>query len=211
MKTDPITGETFVPKKLTLDERSRGLLERFCREWVLPRWRELIVALTYTGLLAAATGTYPMIIKFSFDTLMKGDTSVLPYVLGAIIGMTALRSLFLYLQTVMTNRIMWRLKTDIQKRAFACLINSDLARMTRDTPGRLVSRLTNDITFIQQATQAALNTAVRDLLMVIALVASMFYLDWRMSLIVLIVYPLATLPVAAISRKLRRVAKRTQS
>lgn len=211
MKTDPITGETFAPKKLKLDERSRGLLERFCREWVLPRWRELIAALIYTGLLAAATGTYPMIIKLSFDTLMKGNTWVLPYVLGAIVGMTALRSLFLYVQTVKTSRVVMRLTTDIQKRAFTYLINSDLARLTRDTPGRLVSRLTNDVTFIQQAAQAALNTAVRDSLMVVALVASMFYLDWVMSLIVIFVYPIAALPVAAISRQLRRVAKRTQS
>jgi len=149
VKTEPIAGESFVPTKLALDKRSRGLLERFCREWVLPRWRELIVALIYTSLLAAATGSYPMIIKTSFDKLMEGDTSVLPYVLGAIIGMTALRSLFLYLQTVKTSRIVMRLKTDIQKCAFAYLINADLARLTRDTPGRLVSRLTNDIAFIQ--------------------------------------------------------------
>ncbi|MGI9404388.1 MAG: ABC transporter ATP-binding protein, partial [Hyphomicrobium sp.] len=211
MKTEPIAAESPVRTKLTLDERSRGLLERFCREWILPRWRELLVALIFTGLLAAATGTYPMIIKASFDTLMEGDTSVLPYVLGAIIGMTALRSLFLYLQTVKTSRIVMRLTTDMQKLGFAHLINSDLARLTRDTPGRLVSRLTNDITFIQQATKAALNTAVRDTLMAIALVASMFYLDWVMSLIVFCVYPLAALPVAAISRRLRRVAKHTQS
>jgi len=211
VNTQPIAAESRVPKKFTLDERSRGLLKRFCSEWILPRWRELTVALILTGLLAAATGTYPMIIKASFDTLMEGDTSVLPYVLGAIIGMTALRSLFLYLQTVKTNRIVMRLTTDMQKIGFAHLINSDFARLTRDTPGRLVSRLTNDITFIQQAAQAALNTAVRDTLMVIALVASMFYLDWVMSLVVFCVYPLAALPVAAISRRLRQVAKHTQS
>jgi subfamily B ATP-binding cassette protein MsbA len=58
---------------------------------------------------------------------------------------------------------------------------------------------------------AALNTAVRDTLSIVALVASMIYLDPVLSLIVLVVYPLAALPVAAISTKLRRVATRTQS
>jgi subfamily B ATP-binding cassette protein MsbA len=152
VKIKPTPAKNFVGKTLVLDDRSRGLLERFCREWILPRWRELTVALVWTGLLAAATGTYPMIIKTSFDTLMKGNTAVLPYVLGAIIGMTALRSLFLYLQTVRSNSLVMRLTTDMQKLGFAHLINSDFARLTRDTPGRLVSRLTNDITFIQQAT-----------------------------------------------------------
>ena len=57
---------------------------------------------------------------------------------------------------------------------------------------------------------AALNTAVRDTLTIVALVASMIYLDWVMSLIVLGVYPIAALPVAMLSKRLRRVAKRTQ-
>jgi ATP-binding cassette, subfamily B, bacterial MsbA len=195
---------------LSLDPHQRGLLKRFLRDWVVPRWRDLVFALMLTALLAAATGAYPMIIKSSFDSLMKQQTMALPYVLGAIVTVTMLRSLFLYLQTVETNRIVMRMTTDMQKVAFEHLVWSDLARLTRDTPGRLVSKITNDISFIQAATAAALNTAVRDTLSVIALAASMFYLDWVMSLIVLGVYPIAAIPVAAISQRLRRVAKHTQ-
>ena len=198
------------PKKLTLDEHQRGLLVRFTREWVVPRWRELIGALILTALLAAATGAYPMIIKASFDALMKEQSAALPYVLAGIITVTMLRSLFLYWQTVETNRIVMRMTTDMQKVAFEHLVWSDLARLTRETPGRLVSKLTNDISFVQQAALAALNTAVRDVLSVLALAISMFYLDWVMSLIVLGVYPIAAIPVAALSKRLRRVAKRTQ-
>lgn len=198
------------PKKLTLDEHQRGLLVRFTREWVAPRWRELIGALILTALLAAATGAYPMIIKASFDALMKEQNAALPYVLAGIITVTMLRSLFLYWQTVETNRIVMRMTTDMQKVAFEHLVWSDLARLTRETPGRLVSKLTNDISFVQQAALAALNTAVRDVLSVLALAISMFYLDWVMSLIVLGVYPIAAIPVAALSKRLRRVAKRTQ-
>ncbi len=211
MTIDPDADAKPIARALPFDDRQRGLLKRFMREWIAPRWRELLFALLLTALLAAATGAYPMIIKVSFDTLMKEQTGTLPYVLGAIVGVTMLRSLFLYLQTVETNRIVMRLTTDMQKVAFAHLVGSDLARLTRDTPGRLVSKLTNDITFIQTAAQAALNTAIRDTLSVIALAVSMFYLDWVMSLIVLCVYPIAAIPVAALSKKLRRVAKHTQN
>ena len=203
------SGE-LASKKLSLDEQQRGLLKRFSREWIAPRWRDLIWALALTALLAAATGAYPMIIKASFDALMKEQSSALPYVLGGIITVTMLRSLFLYWQTVETNRIVMRMATDMQKVAFEHLLWSDLARLTRDTPGRLVSKLTNDISFVQQAALAALNTAVRDVLSVVALAISMFYLDWVMSLIVIGVYPIAAIPVAALSKRLRLVAKRTQ-
>ena len=210
MTTQSKAAARSTSRGLSLDAHRRGLLKRFLAEWVTPRWRELIFALFLTALLAAATGAYPMIIKASFDSLMKQQAMALPYVLAAIVTVTLLRSLFLYLQTVETNRIVMRMTTDMQKDAFEHLIWSDLARLTRDTPGRLVSKLTNDIGFIQAAAQAALNTAVRDTLSVVALAASMFYLDWVMSLIVLGVYPIAAIPVAAISQRLRRVAKHTQ-
>ena len=196
--------------QLILDERRRGLLNRFLKEWVYPRWRELAVAMILTGLLAAITGAYPMIIKASFDMLMKDQSGMLHYVLAAIVGATIMRSILLYAQTVETNRIVMRLTTDMQRVGFAHLMTSDFARLSRETPGRLVSKLTNDIGFIQQAAQAALNTAIRDSLSIVALVASMIYLDPVMSLIVLGIYPIAALPVAKLSQRLRRVAKQTQ-
>lgn len=196
--------------ELVLDERRRGLLNRFLKEWVYPRWRELTTAMVLTGLLAAVTGAYPMIIKASFDMMMKDQTGMLPYVLAAIVGATLMRSLLLYAQTVETNRIVMRLTTDMQRVGFAHLMTSDFARLSRETPGRLVSKLTNDIGFVQAAAAAALNTAIRDSLSIVALVASMIYLDPVMSLIVLVIYPVAALPVAKLSQKLRRVAKQTQ-
>ncbi len=197
--------------KFRLDDAERALLKRFFADWVWPRWRELAWTLVLTTCLAAATGGYPTVIKLSFDTLMAGDKSILATVIAAIIGITLARSVFLYLQAIATNHFVLRITTDMQKAAFSHLIAADFARLSRDTPGRLVSRLTNDIGFIQTAVTAGLNSAIRDTLMVIALVISMLYLDWLMTLVVLGVYPLAALPIAVISQRLRRVAKRTQT
>ena len=198
--------------RLRLDDESRVLLKRFLADWVWPRWKELALTVALTTGLAAATGGYPTVIKLSFDTLMAGDKNgVLPWVLGAIIGITAARAAFLYFQAVATNHFVLRITTDLQKQAFAHLIAADFARISRDSPGRLVSKLTNDIGFVQTALTSGLNSALRDSLSVIALVISMLYLDWVMTLVVLGVYPLAALPIAMISNRLRRVAKRTQA
>jgi subfamily B ATP-binding cassette protein MsbA len=197
--------------RVAFDTKSRTLLTRFLHDWVWPRWRELIVAALYTGALAAATGAYPMVIKLSFDTLMKGDTSWLPWVLGAIVTITALRSIFLYLQTVETNRIVLRLTADMQGAAFRHLICADFARLMRDTPGRMMSKLTNDVGFIQGAVHASMNTLIRDSLSVVALLGAMFYLDWLISLVVLGVYPLAIVPISTIARRIRKTSTRTQN
>jgi len=198
-------------KRIPLDTKGRNLLRRFVVDWIVPRWRELLVAGALTTLLAAATAGYPLIIKYAFDTLLKGNVNDLPFVLVGIVVVTLARSLFLYLTTVQTQRVVLRLTTAMQKRAFAHLMQADFARIARDSPGRLMSKLTNDITFIQQATLSSVNTLVRDALSVVALVGAMIYLDWAMALVVLVLYPFAAIPIIAIARRLRTNARRTQA
>jgi subfamily B ATP-binding cassette protein MsbA len=198
-------------RALVLDERAQSTLRRFVADWVAPRWREVAWAFAFTAGLAATTGGYPLVIKHSFDSLMRADIHALPWVLIAIIAVTATRSVFLYLHQVTSARIIMRMVTDMQKAAFAHLISSDFARLTRETTGHLVSRLTNDLTSVQQATQTSMIAFVRDTLSVFAVLIAMFYLDWMLTLIVISVYPLAVLPISSIGRRLRSVARRTLS
>ena len=140
-------------RSFALDARAQGTLRRFVADWIWPRWREIALAFAFTSCLAATTGGYPLIIKHSFDSLMRADSGALPWVLIAIVVVTTARSIFLYLHQVTAARIVMRMTTDIQEAAFAHLINADFARLTRETTGHLVSRLTNDLTFVQQAAQ----------------------------------------------------------
>ena len=196
---------------LALDARERGLLQRFLADWIWPRWRQIVLALLFTAGLAGATAGYPLIIKTAFDSLMQPGSLALPWVLASVIGITACRGLFLYLHQITTTRIVTRMVTDIQKAAFAHLINADFARFGRETTGHLVSRLTNDLTFIQQAAQISLVAFVRDALTVIAMISVMLSLDWAMTMVVLAACPIAILPVRNIGRRLRAVARRTQT
>lgn len=186
------------------------LLVRYLKQFVVPLWRQIMWALVLTAGLAAVTGGYPLIIKYSFDTILQAKDGGLSFVLFAVIGITAARSLLMYLQTVASNRIVYRIGTNMQKLAFAHLMAADFARQTEEAPGQRVSRLTNDVGAVQMATQAGLNTAVRDTLSIFVLIGTMIYLDWVMSLVVLGVYPLAAWPIALISKRLRDVARRTQ-
>jgi subfamily B ATP-binding cassette protein MsbA len=195
----------------TFGSRTRGTLVRFVGDWLRPRWHQVALVLIFTAGLAATTGGYPLVIKHSFDSLMHPDSPGLSWVLAAIITITALRGTFLYLQQVTGARFVLRLMTDIQKAAFAHLINADYARLTRETTGHLVSRLTNDLAFIQQSVQTSLVTFVKDSLSLVAVLAVMFYLDWAMTLITVAIGPIAILPVRRIGLRLRDVARRTQA
>jgi subfamily B ATP-binding cassette protein MsbA len=189
----------------------RALIVRFANDWLWPRRAQIVTVLIVTAALAGATVGYPLVIKASFDTLLGNDGGGLVWVLVAIVLITSARSVLLYLQAVLSNKFVIALATDIRKQTFGKLLSLDFGRLTSEAPGQHVSRLTNEITFIETAVQAALNSAVRDVLMIIALVGTLFYLDWVMSLVILLVYPIAFWPILEIGNRLRRVAKRTQA
>jgi subfamily B ATP-binding cassette protein MsbA len=186
-------------------------LRRFARDWIWPQRRMIALALCWTVCLAAATSGYPFLIKQSFETLRQPESAAVLWLLGAIIGVTAGRGLFLFLHQTTATRTVVRMVTNVQKAAFAHLMNADFSRLTRETTGRLVSRLTNDLTAINHAAQTALVGLARDVLTVVAMVAVMFYYDWAMTLVVLAGGPLAVVPLRSLGLRLKSLAKRTQT
>ncbi|MBI1383537.1 MAG: ATP-binding cassette domain-containing protein [Rhizobiales bacterium] len=196
---------------LPIDAGTRALVRRFWRDWIAGRGREIVVSLLLMAGVAATAGAYPQVIRYSYDTLTAGNLGALGLVLSLIIGVTLFRAIVLYLQSVAANRLVLAISVDLQKAVFAQLVEADFARIARDSPGHVVSRLTNDVQFVQTALLTVLNSAVRDTLTILAVVAVMFHTDWLMTLVVLCVYPVAAWPIVAIGKRLRRNARRTQS
>lgn len=197
-------------RRIAMDARARSILLRFAHQWLLPRWHQILLSLLVGVALAVATSGYPVIIRQSFDSIGQGRMEPLPWILFGIVAVTAFRGICLFLHQITSNRIIFRLGTDLQTHAFQHLIGADYARFAREGTGHMVSRLTNDIGVVQIASQATLNTLLRDTMTVIGLLATMIYLDPVLSLIVLSVFPVAILPIVLISQRLRRVAKQTQ-
>ncbi len=205
-----VAAPTRKARKPRFDGWARGTLRRFIHDWVWPRRKDVALALLITAGLAIVTGGYPLMIKYAFDSLAKPGADALGWILSAIVAITATRSVFLYLHQVATSRVVMRMVTDIQKHAFAHLIGADYARLTRDATGALVSRLTNDLQFIQHSAQVAIVSFIRDVLSIVVLVGVMLHLDWKMTLIVLAISPVAILPIRSVGRRMRAVARRTQ-
>jgi subfamily B ATP-binding cassette protein MsbA len=185
------------------------IMRRLWLDHIRAYWLQLVLALVLLSLLAGTTGAYPLIIKYSYDMLSKGDTGFLWLIMAAIVAITSAKGLIDYLQSILTNRISINLGVDMQKRLYAHMLHADFARLTSEPPGQRLSRIGNDLGSIQAAIMAIFTTAIRDSLTVVALAVSMFYLDWMMTLVVLLFYPLAVIPVMSIGRVIRKNAYRT--
>jgi ATP-binding cassette, subfamily B, bacterial MsbA len=202
--------ETSAPRGLKTGRFRFGTVQRFAVDWVMPRWRAIVVSFLVAVGLGVSTSGYPAVIKYAFDTLGQGKFEQLPVVLAAIVVITASRGLFLYLHQIVSNTLVMNLTADLQQRTFRHLINADYAQIVRGSSGQLVSRLTNDIAYVQASCQQALNTLLRDIITALGLIGYMIYTDWILSLIILVLFPIAVVPISLVSRRLRKTAKRTQ-
>ncbi len=202
--------DTKARNKLVLDERVKGTLSRVVQDWVVPRKRSIGISMLVAVGLAAATSGYPAIIRLAFDTLGAGKYEYMGRVLMAIMAITVLRGAFLFAHQIVSSALVMGLTADLQQRTFRHLVNADYAQLVNDRTGQFVSRLTNDISYIQAAAHQALNSVMRDLVTALGLLGYMFYIDPVLSLIVLLIYPLAAIPILTIGRRLRKTAKRTQ-
>ncbi|MCW5724791.1 MAG: ABC transporter ATP-binding protein [Maricaulaceae bacterium] len=190
---------------------SRALAVRLWRAELAPRWPWLALAALLTAITAAAASAYAFVAHWAVGLLESRDPSVLWLAPVVVIAVAAVRGVSLYLQTIQTNRIALKVMQSLQQAMYARLVTADFARLASEPVGALISRFINDITLLREALVRAANNLLRDTLTIAGALAAMFYFDWLLALFVLVVYPLAAIPVTRIGRALRRTATKSQT
>ncbi len=194
-----------------LDNATQALMWRVWREWVRPYRGRLTLAFALMAVLAAATGAYPLLIDLSYAMFETQDRTMMVLVPLAIIVVAMIKALSMYAQTLVTTDIIQRILTDVRMTMFSHLLAADMARLHATPAGALTSCFINDVDVVRNALTRTITNLVRDILTVIALVGSMFYLDWMLSLISFLVYPLAAIPIINIGKRMRRLSRQTQA
>ncbi|WP_421922249.1 ABC transporter ATP-binding protein [Maricaulis maris] len=185
--------------------------KRLWRDWLLRRPGLVILALILSAITAAAAASYAGVIAWTFDKLNSGAADFFPLAPLAVIGLATIRGGSLYLQTVQTNRLALNVMQDLQNAMFAKLVRADFARLQSEGTGSLVSRFTNDITLLRETIVRLTNNLMRDVLTVIITIGIMLSLDWMLTLLILVVYPIAAWPVIRIGQRLRKTSSQAQS
>ncbi len=186
------------------------LLVRVWRVWLSPHRGTLAVVLALIAVVGAATGLYPALIKAAFDAFDHKDTSALAYGPVVVIAVTAVRGFALLGQTVLTNRVVTRVEADMQAALYAHLIEADLAQLGRESPAAFTQRFTTDFAFIKEALTRISTVLLRDVAMLVGLVAALVWMDPVLTLVAAVTVPFVAGPIGRIGRKLRRVSTTTQ-
>ncbi len=187
------------------DATTAALVRRLVRDHLRPHGRGIALAVVCTVLLAGLTALYPVVIQQAFDRFNAGDRAVLWLLPPVIVGVVSAKALAQFGQAVAVQSVVLKVIEGLQVALFRALTRADLATIARDAPARHSTRFTVDAAAIREALTKAINGGA-DVLTIIGLVASMVWLDWRMSLVAVLLYPVAVVPILRLGKRIRRAS-----
>jgi subfamily B ATP-binding cassette protein MsbA len=186
-------------------DSTRVLLLRLWREHVSHYKPRLVLVLLLTLVMAGTTALYPVVIDHAFQMFTDRDRRILYQVPALVVLVTAVKAAAQYFQNVQVQQVVLLVIRELQGRMFSHLTRTDLTRLEREAPAQLAARFTTDAATIREALTRAVN-GIADAVTVVGLVASMLYLDWLLSLIGAVLYPLAAMPIQRIGKRVRRAS-----
>jgi len=161
--------------------------------------------------VGVTTSALAFLVKPALDEIfLKRNIDMLKWIPLAVIGIYLTKGACNYAQTVLMNFIGQRVVADLREFLYRKIQTQSLAFFTKNPTGTLMSRITNDVGFIQGAVSEAVTALLKDSFTLICLVFVIFYRDWQLAIIAIFVFPLAVYPIAKFGQKMRQVATRTQ-
>ncbi|CAA7619878.1 Lipid A export ATP-binding/permease protein MsbA [Magnetospirillum sp. SS-4] len=198
-------------QKISFDHSTMVLVRRLVREGMRPYLGKVVLAVVCMVVGAAANAGYALLMDPVVNKIFTERQPEFLLPLGlAVLGTFALKSACNYGEAVLLSKVGLRVIADMQSRLFAHLMRLDVAFFHSNSTGRILSRMTNDISQMRFAVSDALTGAGKDASSLVFLVGAMFYQDWRLSLWTFFVFPLAILPIAKLGRRMRKVTDNTQ-
>ncbi|PSC04872.1 ABC transporter permease [Alsobacter soli] len=198
------------PARSIVSHDTLPYMRRLWRDWMRPHWRTLALILMSVIILAGASSLYPVVIKHAFDAFDQQNKRFVQMVPFVVILVTAVKGFAMLAQSILTNRVVTRIEADMQTALYASLIDSDVAQLGREAPAALTQRFTTDFAFIREALTRLSTVFLRDVATAIAVIGVMFWIDWQVTLIALVVLPILAPAIGRIGKKLRRTALSTQ-
>jgi subfamily B ATP-binding cassette protein MsbA len=177
---------------MNLYRRLLRYLRPYLRQFFLALFFMLIVALT-------TAGTALLVRPILDDIFMNRMAHMLWPLTAGIVALYVLKGWASYVQAFKMKKIGQAVVRDIRNDFFH-----------KHSTGSIISRFVNDILLVQEAVTMALASLLRDTLTIICLVGVIFYRDWRLAVVAVVVLPVALYPITRFGRTSRRVGKKSQ-
>ncbi|ACC71255.1 lipid A export permease/ATP-binding protein MsbA [Paraburkholderia phymatum] len=175
-------------------------------------WTVLAGILTM-GVVAATEAGIPALLKPLLDHGFgaHGSDSAKWYVPLAVIGLAFVRGVAQYASGYLLSYVSNRILLQLRLTMFNRMIHSSVAFFQRETASTVINAIVFEVNQILNTLTGVMVTLVRDSLTVVFLLGYLFYLNWRLTLIVAVLLPGIGWLVGKINRRLRRLNREHQN
>ncbi len=183
---------------------------RFLKE-IRSYWRLMTLIVFLTLCTAALSPWPPQIIRYLTDTLSdEGRRQNLPvnlfWVFVATVGLATASSIFGFALQYSITWLSQRFKYDMRRKLYAHMQSLSLGFFEKSQIGKLMSNITNDVATLDQLIGGSFVTVVQDCVTLLGVITYLFFLNWKLTFVALIVYPIYLLNYFAFIGRIKQTS-----
>ncbi|MGA0377644.1 MAG: ABC transporter ATP-binding protein [Ilumatobacteraceae bacterium] len=185
--------------------------ETLRRVWHFARPYRMTIGIFLGAILLSALVAIvpPFVFRAILDTAIPANDRAMVWWLALVAVLAALTEAALAIvQRWGSARVGEGLIYDLRVALFDKVQRMPIAFFTRTQTGSLISRLNNDVIGAQSAVTSTLSTAVSNVVILITTIAAMVALEWRLTVLSLVVLPAFIIPARRVGKKLQGIAAR---
>jgi subfamily B ATP-binding cassette protein MsbA len=182
------------------------ILKRLYKDYTKKYLLKILTSVFLTIILAASTSSVAYLLDPAIKHLFIEQKKTLVIVIPLLIVLAfTLKGASLYLAKVIMIGVSENVRRDIQVDMFSALINADTQLVDNKHSGKFITNLTNDVGMITNLVSTAILNLFKDSLTLIGLLGVMFYQNWKLSLIAIIMIPLASVAARTLGKRIGKI------
>ena len=187
------------------------IIKRLYNDYTSKHLNKIILAIFFSILVAAATSATAWLLDPAIEKIfINKDQSLILIIPILIIIAFATKGISLYLAKVLMIKTAEEVKKNIQIHMLSSFIKADTEKIEDKHSGNYISNLNFDVNQITGMLSNAVLNLFKDGLTLIGLLFVMFFQNWRLSLIALIMLPIATITAKKLGKRVIKVTTEAQ-
>ncbi|MCA9949975.1 MAG: hypothetical protein KDE48_10030, partial [Anaerolineales bacterium] len=179
--------------------------------YIKPYWKVMTVSVIALLFSVALGLVLPLVVRNLVDiVLIDKDQLQLNQLAIGLLVVFALQAVFSFVHRLTIAYAGERAIKDIRINVYTSLQRLSLKFYADHRTGEIVSRLTNDVSLLQQALTTDLVALIRQVVTLVGAVILLFLLDWRLTLLILVGIPIMTGVIVILGRRIRQASKAVQ-
>ena len=187
------------------------ILKRLYRDYTKKYLNKILLAVFFSILVAASTSATAWLLDPAIDKIfLNKDQSLLLLIPFFIIIAFATKGISLYMAKVLMINVAEEVKKKIQMNMLSSFIKADTEYIENKHTGKYISNLNFDVNQITMMLSTSFLNFFKDGLTLIGLLTVMFLQNWRLSLIAIIMIPLASITAKRLGKRMGKVTTEAQ-